>query len=112
MLLPPTFRRCPNPCSKGSPSSTGRESRRSSTSAGETLPIEVDDPAMAPERRQLIRLELPRGDGLHVSLDVAGRAHPRDDDARRRVAEAEAERDLRQPVDLDVEVTGDRLHAL
>src|SRR5262249_10240134 len=111
MLLPPGCRRCPDRCTRRSASSTGRESRRSSTSAGE-LSVEVDDPAMAAERRQLVWLEWPRRGGADVSLDVVGRAHARNDNARCRVAEAEAERDLRQPIDLDVEVAGDRLHTL
>ena len=50
-------------------------------------------------------------DGAHVSLYVACRAHARDNDARSGVAEAEAERDLCQPLDLDVEVSGDCLDA-
>src|SRR5262249_26298410 len=102
MPQPPGSCRCPDRCTRRSASSTGRESRRSSTSAGERR-VEVDDPPMAPERRELIRLELPRRGGAHVSLDVADGAHAWDDDARCRVTEAEAERDLRQPVDLDVE---------
>ncbi len=67
---------------------------------------------MAVERRQLVLGERVGSGGSHVSLDVARRAHAWNDDGRRRVAEAEPERDLRDPVDLDVEVSRDRLHAV
>src|SRR5262245_53416599 len=67
---------------------------------------------MAAERGQLALLQWAGRGGAHVSLDVARRAHARDDDAHGRVTETEAKRDLRQPVDLDVEISGDRLHAL
>jgi hypothetical protein len=86
------------------------ESPGAASESGSGLPVEVGDPAMAAERRQLTRLGWPRRGRVYVSLDVACRAHAGDDDARRRMAEAEPERDLRQPLVLDVQVSDDRLH--